>query len=303
MPRPETSTQLRQMDQEARSKANFDMLREGLFRGVLRAAFIRSFEFACSIHSYSLDQANEHSVFLSAALRGICEDLIALKFIRRLKRKDRDEVVKIRMLVSTGEAIAKQAAFFRKSRPFQPVIRKFMDQVDLTAEKDRLTVIGHQSNMWSTSKKLPPIEQMARRVKLGQFYEFIYAVTSEIVHFSVRVSLRSGWGNVPKQVSFSMKNFCRYYLEFSQFYSIYMLTKFCRTFKKDFNFSEGFMDMIGQMEETLDERLRWPEAVTYEEMNQRNPNQLIRAGLKVAHHEKTKHHKIGDGRKRKRAGS
>jgi hypothetical protein len=292
MPRPEPSKLLQQIEQEARSKANFSMPREGLFRGVLKAAFIRSFEFAKSVQKYTLDQANEEAFFLSAALRGTCEDLIVLKFIRRLKRKDRDEVIQIKMLVSTGEAIGKQAAFFRKTRPFQPVIQNFVDQAKLDAGKDRLTVIGQQSKLWNTSKKLPPVEQMAKRVHLGQFYEFIYAVTSEMVHFSVRVALRSGWGKIPKQVSFSTKNFCRYYLEFSQFYSMYMLTKFCRTFRKDLHFSDGFMDIINEIEETLDERLRWPEAVTFEEMNQQNPNELMRAVLKVAHQEKANRHRV-----------
>ena len=174
MPQQQLSKLLRQIDQEARSKGNFDMPRQGLFQGVLKAAFIRSFEFANSPHRYSLDQASEEAFFLSAALRGICEDLIVLKFIHRLKRKDRDEVVRIRMLVSTGGAIAKQAAFFRKSRPFQPVIRKFIEQSQLDLGKSRLTVIGQQSKLWNTSNKLPPVEQMAKRVKLGQFYDFIY---------------------------------------------------------------------------------------------------------------------------------
>jgi len=273
------------------------MPRQGLFQGVLRAAFIRSFEFTNSVQKYTLDQANEESFFLSAALRGICEDLIVLKFIRRLRRKDRDEVVKIRMLVSTADAIAKQAAFFRKSRPFQPVIQKFIEQPQLDLEKSRLTVIGQQSRLWNTSNKLPPVEQMARQVNLGQFYEFIYAVTSEIVHFSVRIALRSGWGDVPKHVNFSTKNFSRYYLEFSQFYSMYMLTKFCRTFRKDLHLSDAFMDAINEMEETLDESLRWPEAVTYEEMNQQNPNELMRAVLLVAHRERVKRRRLGRRRK------
>lgn len=302
MPRPEPSKLLRQIDQEARSKADFNTSREGLFRGVLKAAFIRSFEFTNAVQRYTLDQATEEAFFLSAALRGICEDLIVLKFIRRLKRKDRDEVVKILMRASTGDIIAKQTAFFRKSRPFQPVLRKFIQQSQLDSEKDRLTVIGEQSKLWNTSKKLPPVKQMAKRVNLGQFYEFIYAVTSEIVHFSVRIALRSGWGDAPKQVIFSTKNFSRYYLEFSQFYSLYLLTKFCRTFRKDLNFSDAFMNVIKEMREILDERLRWPEAVTYEEMNQPNPNELIRAVLLVAHREKVKRRKVGamrDSRKPK----
>ena len=254
----------------------------------MKAAFIRSFEFAVSINRYSPHHANEESFFLAAGLRGICEDLIVLKFIRRLKRKDRDEVVRIRMLVSTGEAVAKQAAFFRKTRPFQPVIRKFIDHRKLHVEKDRLTVIGQKNALWNTARKLPPVEQMANRVNLRKFYDFVYAATSEIVHSSVRVALRSGWGDLPNNVTFSTKNFCRYYLEFSQFYSLYMLTQFCRTFRAELNLSTAFMEVLNKLEATLNEALRWPEVVTFEEMNQPNPNEIMRAVLFVAHQERVK---------------
>jgi hypothetical protein len=48
---------------------------------------------------------------------------------------------------------------------------------------------------------------MANQVNLKRFYDFIYAVTSEIVHFSARIALRSGWGESPRKVRFSAKKF------------------------------------------------------------------------------------------------
>ena len=109
---------------------------------------------------------------MSAALRGLCEDLIVLKFIRQLKRKERDEVVQIKMMSSTADAIAKQAAFFRKNRPFQPVLSRFFDPGNLAGAKDRLTIIGQHSKLWKTERKLPPVSQMADKVMLKQFYDF-----------------------------------------------------------------------------------------------------------------------------------
>jgi hypothetical protein len=279
---------LNTLEPEASSKSSFNMVREGLYRAVLRASFIRCFEFAKFVHKHKIDKADEGAFFLAAALRGISESLIVLKFIRRLNRKDRDEVIRIKMMSSTAEIVEKQAAFFRQIRPFQPILADPFEASALNFAKDRLTAIGQSSQLWNTSRKLPPVEQMASQVHLKPFYNFIYAVTSEIVHFNVRIALRSGWGNLPRQVRFSTKNFCRYYLEFNQFYSLYLLAIFCRTFKNDLGFSIRFMKGVAEMRALLDDSLRWPEAVTFEEMNQRNPNALIRVVLKVAHLEKTK---------------
>ena len=225
---------------------------------------------------------------MSGALRGLSEDLIALKFIRKLKRKDRDEVVQIEMMSSTAQLIDKQAQFFRSKRPFQPVLTKSFDAAQLDNAKDRLTAIGQSSKLWLTSRKLPPIEQMANVVKLKAFYNFIYRMTSRIVHFNVGVALRSGWGSSPKAVTFSSRNFCRYYLDLNQFYSVYILVNFCRTFGKDLGLSSSFLKNVAAISSAINDRLRWPEAVTFEEMNQQNPNELIRIVLKVAHLDKKK---------------
>ncbi len=286
MSQPKTIDLLNAMEHEALAKASFNMHREGMFRGVLKASFIKCFEFAKFVHGHEIEKADEGSFFLSGALRGLSEDLIALKFIRKLKRKDRDEVVQIEMMSSTAQLIDKQAQFFRSKRPFQPVLTKSFDTAKLDKAKDRLTAIGQSSKLWQTSRKLPPIEQMANVVKLKAFYNFIYRMTSRIVHFNVGVALRSGWGNSPKAVTFSSRNFCRYYLELNQFYSLYILVNFCRAFGKDLGLSSSFTKNLAAISSAINDRLRWPEAVTFEEMNQQNPNELIRIVLKVAHLEK-----------------
>lgn len=280
--------QLQRIEKEALSVANFNMSREGFFKGVLRSAFARTFEFARLVHKHKLQDVDETGFFLAAGLRGIAEDLISLRFIRKLKRSDRDEVIKARMMITVADVEAKQRAFFKRNRPFQPIIKRSFPSSEVARVKDRLTTIGHTSGMWRTANKLPPVEQMAARVKLKQFYQFIYAATSELVHFNVRIALRSGWGRSPQQVVFSTKNFAPYYLEFAQFFSVYILIKFCRSFRRDLGLSTDLMKVITEMQIVLNDRLRWPEAVTFEEMNVKNPNELIRIVLKVAHLEKQK---------------
>jgi len=302
VPKPTIPALLRKIEAEARSKAQFHTTHEGLFRGVLKGAFIKAYEFARYAHSIKPNSANEGCFFAASALRGICEDLIALKFLRQLSKKDRDEVMTIKMLAGTTEASAKQTRFFKKRRPFQPVIQFAEDPSRLALHKDRLTAIGQASGLWRTEGKLPPIEQMSIKVNLRWLYDFIYSITSEVVHFSPRIALRTGWGDLPS-VAFSTKNFCQYYLAFSQTYGAYLFVLFCLTFRKDLALSDRLSEPVKKMQEFLDDEMRWPEAVTFEEMNQKDPGPILRAVLRVVHEErggnKSRKHAVQRSKKRK----
>lgn len=144
------------MREEALAKSKFSMPREGIYRGVLKASFAKCFEFAQFVHATKIEDADEGALYFSGALRGLAEDLIALKFIRKLNRRDRDSVIRIEMMLTTAQLIEKQAHFFRQYRPFQPVLRKSFNATELEKAKNELTVIGQSSKLWNTSKKLPP---------------------------------------------------------------------------------------------------------------------------------------------------
>jgi hypothetical protein len=297
MPKLTIPLLLRKVEVEVRSKAQFHMTREGLFRGVLKGAFIKAYEFVRYSHDIKPESASEGSFFATSALRGICEDLIALKFLRQLTKKDRDEVTTIKLLIGTIEASTKQAEFFKKRRPFQPVLQFGDDPSRLVKHKNRLTAIGNASQLWKTEGKLPPIEQMAIKVNLRWLYDFIYSATSEVVHFNPRIALRSGWGpcplpahhpgeHFPRSGVFSTKNFCRYYLDFNSTYGLFMFLLFALSFRKDLALSDSFIGRIKKMQTLLDDELRWPEALTYEEMNQQDPGLILRAALRVMHEER-----------------
>jgi hypothetical protein len=44
---------------------------------------------------------------------------------------------------------------------------------------------------------------------------------------------------------------------------MYVLAKFCQTFRRDLAFSYEFANGIREMQALLDDRLRWPEAATF----------------------------------------
>jgi hypothetical protein len=184
---PSIALYLRKLEADVLTRARFDMLREGQFRGALKAAFIKSFDLARYSNRLKVDQDDEAYFFMASALRGVCEDLIALKFLRRLRRKERDEVISIEMMSAVRKAVSKQARFFATARPFQPVLRLKDDPSRALSDKDRLTAIGRASGLWNTKGKLPPIDQMADKVALRFVYEYFYRITSDIVHFSPRI--------------------------------------------------------------------------------------------------------------------
>jgi Family of unknown function (DUF5677) len=299
---------LGQIHREIRSKAQFSIIREGLFRGVAKGALVKAYDLVCYTHRIKTRSQKESSFFVASALRGICEDLIALKFLRRLKRDEREEIVTIRMLMATAEASRKQAEFFKRRRPFQPVLQFQPDAESIRGYKDRITQIGKESELWRTEQKLPPIEQMANKVNLRWLYDFIYSGTSEVVHFNPRIVLRSGWGpcsmpaghkssHHPLSAAFSTKNFWRYYLDFNRTYSLYLFILFVNTFKKDLSLNRTLVNNVRKMQVLLDDEIRWPELLTYEEMNQTEPGPLARAILKIVHDAK-KSKKKADRRQR-----
>jgi hypothetical protein len=114
-------------------------------------------------------------------------------------------------------------------------------------------------------------------------YDDFYRITSDIVHFSPRVAMRSGWGPNPRDAKFATKNFARYYLNFAQCYSVYLFALLCKTFRRDLSLDSDFTDQIKQLEQLLDEQLRWPEAVTFEEMNVRGPDNIVRFFMRTFH--------------------
>lgn len=121
--KPSTTLYLRKLEPHVLARARCDFLGEGPFRAVLKAAFIKCFELARYSSRLKMEQADEMSFFIASAVRGVCEDLIALKFLRQLRRKERDEVISIEIMLATRKAADAQAKFFTKVRPFQPILR------------------------------------------------------------------------------------------------------------------------------------------------------------------------------------
>ena len=88
----------------------------------------------------------------------------------------------------------------------------------------------------------------------------------------------SGWGtsanpdHVPLEAKFSTENLAMYHLEIAQIYSAYIVCLWFELFEVRLDAAEDEMAAVADLRECLLSRGRWPEMVTYEEMNLKVPD-------------------------------
>src|SRR5690348_2019081 len=107
---------------------------------------------------------------------------------------------------------------------------------------------------------------MADKSGLSELYDYIYHATSIFVHFNPHVLLRMGWGDLP-EITFSTRHFNAYYRHFACFYGAYLFKELCA-----WMISIGLLDKavetsLQKIVDLLGKETRWPEIVTFEEMN------------------------------------
>jgi hypothetical protein len=204
----------------------------------------------------------------------MCEDLIVLSYIGKMPSKDREELVK----ALSGEEIATrvklQDAFFSAIRPQQPVLR-LQDPDTLIALNGAAARAIWQRHGWPNLSKgtMPRVRQIAEKQGLHQLailYDFLYRLTSAGVHFNVQPLLRSGWGN-PKEFVFSARNFHGYFSNYCSLYGRFLFCLYFEFFGAVLRPTANERAIVDKIREGVLFTPRWPEMVTYEEMNQKPP--------------------------------
>jgi hypothetical protein len=118
-----------------------------MFMSLLGASFTKAFEYARYCNGIKPDGADEGCYFLASALRGTCEDLIALKLIGQLSPGARDDVIAIEMARALEKAVDEQAKFFQAVRPFQPIIKFRPKPERVTQQRDRMDEIARTKRL------------------------------------------------------------------------------------------------------------------------------------------------------------
>ncbi|MGG2425022.1 DUF5677 domain-containing protein, partial [Ralstonia pseudosolanacearum] len=186
----------------------------------------KSFEYALFCRSLNPEK---RPFFAAPTLRGICEDFIALRYLQAKRTPvQRDELLMKKIVVLISDGVAKQKKFFQIRRPFQPVFSKKLELVPPKAS-------------------LPPMRNMAVDMGLDDLYDFMYAITSDVVHFNPRIIVRNAWGDTRERFQHSVGNFDVYYADFCQTYSLFFLCEFVRAFSTELSFSGEYLTSIGAL--------------------------------------------------------
>jgi hypothetical protein len=234
------------------------------------ASLAKNFEFNLYVTSQS---SSSSSFFLQPTLRGLCEDVIALKYLNeKVDSADAEVLISSWMNQQTSESIEKQENFFQSNRPYQPVLSNVRAESS-DSLRSKLNPLK-QKYGWRRDK--PSVSQMAKACGLNEVYDYLYAATSRTVHFSPSVLFRMGWGpkEPDKPYTFSTSHFNGYYDSFNAFYGSYLFILLCDTIKSHCLFSDDFKEVIEKIQIELNEWLRWPEMITFEEINVPRPNFL-----------------------------
>ena len=251
---------------------NFE--RTHMFPAYLRSSFVRTFEFATLASKGSMDSA----FFLLPALRGITEDIIYFAFLATKSHQARERFMSNMSTIEVHQRISNQRDFFQTFRPFQPVLTAEVPNIEEV--KDELTAFW-QANGWRRLKQgNPPTREIAQKTFPGileQAYDFVYRFTSGAVHFNPWLLLKLGWGPPPAQdattfdCKFSTKHMGDYYLATCRIYGCYLLCLYFELFDEFLEPKEAEKEAVAALREHIWQYFRWPEMITFEEMNRAVP--------------------------------
>lgn len=251
--------------------AKGSMKRHSLYTLCVKASVAKCYEFNLAVPSMARAKS---TFFAMSALRGICEDLIILRFIGQLPPKDRQALLGALTDHQLAERIRIQDIFFGSFRPQQPVLRlKDVDSRISASEAAAQTIWKRHG--WPNMKRgeMPPVRQIAEKQglhHLAVLYDYLYRLTSASVHFSVQSLLRSGWGS-PTDFVFSTKNFRGYFDQYCGLYGAFLFCLYFEFFGRVLRPGVKQRELVAEIRGGVLYTRRWPELVTFEEMNQREP--------------------------------
>ncbi|MBD1862983.1 MULTISPECIES: DUF5677 domain-containing protein [Trichocoleus] len=247
---------------------------DGFFNSILKAAIAKSYEFCLFT---TLEEGKLDAFFYTATLRGICEDLISLKYYYSFDVEDRETVIKYMAVIDMAENVRTQAEFFNSNKPTQPVVKKILDDSQISLARGEIGNLKGKYK-WKSSGYRPSTREMAKSCNLLKLYDYFYAATSRWVHFSPHILTRMGWGDMNENgeidASYSTSHFSGYYASFNCFYATYLFVLECKLIKKEISFNSDAWLLVEKLEKELLDTARWPELVTFEEMNIKPPSQI-----------------------------
>ncbi len=255
--------------------ATGEVSRSDLFSACLKSSFVRTFEFADLVSKADSDIA----FFLVPALRGITEDIIYFAFLDGIQHETRELVIANTMGLEVHQRITDQVRFFQTFRPFQPALSAEITGIEQV--KANLRAFWQQNGWSNLRRDSPPTREIAGRTVPGileQVYDFIFRLTSSAVHFNPEILMRLGWGLIPESGDlvrdnrFTTKHMGPYHLSLCQVYGCYLLCLYFELFDSRLKPNPEEKEAVAELRSHIWGTFRWPEMVTFEEMNQPVPD-------------------------------
>lgn len=265
------ATRFKQLEKYLGSVAE-GTIKQKMFTLCVRASASKCFEFNLALPEFA---SEKNSFFALSSLRGICEDLIVLRFISTIPPADRQALLVALMGVESATRVKLQGEFFTSFRPQQPVLNfRDVDERIKRAEAASRAIWNKHGWPKLAHGYMPQLRQIAERQgqhQLAVLYDYLYRLTSGGVHFSVQSLLRSGWGPSPTAFVFSTKNFDRYFSEYCSLYGAFLFCLYFEFFSGVLRPGAKERAIVAKIREGILMTRRWPEMVTYEEMNVKPP--------------------------------
>jgi hypothetical protein len=245
-------------------------LRERMLDALIHAATSKCLEFNVAVNQPAKN--SQPSFILVSNLRGICEGLIYLTYLSRIDARRAQELITRVLALNTARGIEAQRNFFTANNPTQPVLGagSSAERVKKSVTKAREQLRAFWKKMGSATRDGPTLLDLSAEVGLRSTYEYIYFVASNFVHFNPQALLRTGWGPECGPFHFSINNMDGYYRSLSSFYGAILFIGFNASFGARY-FQVTVDTEIARLIEIIGHVQRWPEVVTFEEMNQKPP--------------------------------
>ncbi|MCB0782336.1 MAG: hypothetical protein KDC03_22845, partial [Flavobacteriales bacterium] len=252
------------------------VLREGrLFASCARSALAKLYDFNRTITRIILAHEPIEAFFLAGTLRGICEDVIVLSYLNEVPNRNRDKLLYGMLKLGISSNLTGQAAFFSKNRPQQPVLHPGRD-ANTRMKREALQAEWEMLG-WTLGRRQssPSTRDIAQRSGLVEVYDFFYRFACDIVHFNPGVLLRFGWGDDDRSFRYSANNYNIYYQSFALVYGAYLWCLMLQVLRRHLKLPAAERDVEKQIITWLHQHKRWPEMVTWEEMNLDRPNARV----------------------------
>jgi len=256
-----------------------NLVNPDFYQLVLKAALAKSFDFNFYVTGL---QSSSHSFYHTATLRGLCEDLIVLKALKDIPQKDRSDLVMYLQLTETFEAMEIQGKFFGKNHP-QVVLDQQYRSKPSRNKIDKSNAI-YDKYAIPRRKYGPTIQTLADKANLLEVYEFFYAATSKWVHFSPHILMRMGWApskGIMATYTFTTKHFSHYYAGFNAVYGTYLFGLLCENLESELGLNPKTKKYLEELGLWIGSLMRWPELITFEEMNLKRPSLILDAVYNV----------------------